>query len=56
MLTIYAFSTENWQRPPEEVQGLMRILEEVIDERTQEFYEKGVCLNHLGRLEGLAEA
>jgi undecaprenyl diphosphate synthase len=56
MLTIYAFSTENWQRPPEEVQGLMRILEEVIDERTQEFYERGVCLNHLGRLEGLAEA
>ena len=56
MLTIYAFSTENWQRPPEEVQGLMRILEEVIDERTQEFYEKGVRLNHLGRLEGLAEA
>jgi len=56
MLTIYAFSTENWQRPPEEVQGLMRILEEVIDERTQEFYEKGIRLNHLGRLEGLAEA
>jgi len=56
MLTIYAFSTENWQRPPEEVQGLMRILEEVIDERTQEFYEKGIRLNHLGRLEGLVEA
>ena len=56
MLTIYAFSTENWQRPPEEVQGLMRILEEVIDERTQEFHEKGIRLNHLGRLEGLAEA
>jgi undecaprenyl diphosphate synthase len=56
MLTIYAFSTENWQRPAEEVQGLMRILEEVIDERTQEFHEKGIRLNHLGRLEGLAEA
>jgi undecaprenyl diphosphate synthase len=34
----------------------MRILEEVIDERTQEFYEKGIRLNHLGRLEGLVEA
>ena len=30
-LTIYAFSTENWGRPPEEVKGLMYILEDVID-------------------------
>jgi undecaprenyl diphosphate synthase len=30
-LTLYAFSTENWGRPQEEVQGLMRILEDVID-------------------------
>lgn len=30
-LTIYAFSTENWDRPNDEVQGLMRILAEVID-------------------------
>jgi undecaprenyl diphosphate synthase len=55
ILTIYAFSTENWQRPPEEVQGLMNILEEVIDERTQEFHRNGVRLRHIGQLEGLSE-
>jgi undecaprenyl diphosphate synthase len=54
MLTIYAFSTENWQRPPEEVQGLMKILAEVIDERTEEFHRNGIRLRHLGRLDGLS--
>jgi undecaprenyl diphosphate synthase len=53
MLTIYAFSTENWQRPAEEVSGLMQILADVIDQRTEEFHQKGVRLRHLGRLEGL---
>jgi undecaprenyl diphosphate synthase len=56
MLTIYAFSTENWQRPEDEVQGLMHILAEVIDERTQEFHRNGVRLRHLGRLDGLTPA
>ncbi|MBI4758632.1 MAG: isoprenyl transferase [Chloroflexi bacterium] len=56
VLTIYAFSTENWSRPQEEVQGLLRILEEVIDRRTQEFHEKGVQLRHIGQLEGLSES
>ncbi len=56
MLTIYAFSTENWQRPEEEVQGLMRILEEVLDQRTQEFHRNGIRLCHLGRLDGLTPA
>ncbi len=54
MLTIYAFSTENWQRPREEVQGLMKILAEVIDERTEEFHHNGIRLRHLGRLDGLS--
>jgi len=56
ILTLYAFSTENWSRPQEEVQGLLRILEEVIDRRTQEFHEKGVQLRHLGQLEGLSDS
>ncbi len=56
MLTIYAFSTENWRRPEEEVQGLMRILGEVIDERTEEFHRNGIRLRHLGRLDGLNPA
>src|SRR5213075_3328517 len=41
-LTIYAFSTENWGRPPEEVRGLMYILEDVIDRELNELH-KEVC-------------
>ncbi len=52
-LTIYAFSTENWGRPPEEVQGLMHILEDVIDRELNELHEEGVQLRHIGRLERL---
>ncbi len=52
-LTIYAFSTENWERPPAEVQGLMSIVEEVIDSELKELHKNGVQLRHLGRLEQL---
>jgi undecaprenyl diphosphate synthase len=52
-LTIYAFSTENWGRPFEEVQGLLRILEDVIDRELQELYDQGVQLRHIGRLDQL---
>jgi undecaprenyl diphosphate synthase len=52
-LTIYAFSTENWGRPPEEVQGLMRLFEDVIDRELQELYDQGVRLRHIGRLDRL---
>jgi undecaprenyl diphosphate synthase len=52
-LTIYAFSTENWGRPMEEVQGLMRILEDVIDRELPELHEKGVQLRHIGNLDQL---
>ena len=52
-LTIYAFSTENWGRPEEEVQGLMRILEDVIDRELEELNEQGVQLHHIGRLDRL---
>lgn len=53
-LTIYAFSTENWGRPPEEVRGLLSILEDVIDRELNELNDEGVQLRHLGRLEKLA--
>ncbi len=53
-LTIYAFSTENWGRPPEEVRGLLTILEDVIDRELNELHKEGVKLRHLGRLEQLA--
>ena len=52
-LTIYAFYTENWGRPQEEVQGLMRILEDVIDRELQELHDQGVQLHHIGRLDRL---
>ena len=52
-LTIYAFSTENWGRPTEEVQGLMGILQDVIDRELNELHQEGVQLRHTGRLERL---
>jgi len=52
-LTVYAFSTENWGRPEEEVQGLMQIMESVIDTELDELHREGVKLVHLGQLEGL---
>ncbi len=52
-LTIYAFSTENWGRPVEEVQGLMGILQDVIDRELKELHQEGVQLRHIGRLERL---
>ena len=50
-LTLYAFSTENWGRPPEEVRGLMRILEDVIDRELPRLQKEGVQLRHIGRLD-----
>jgi undecaprenyl diphosphate synthase len=54
VLTIYAFSTENWERPQEEVKGLMTILEDVIDRELAELHRNGVQLRHIGRLEELS--
>jgi len=54
-LTIYAFSTENWGRPPEEVQGLLGILQDVIDRELNELHKEGVQLRHIGRLERLSD-
>jgi undecaprenyl diphosphate synthase len=53
-LTIYAFSTENWGRPEEEVQGLMEIFEDVIDRELQELHDQGVQIRHIGRLDRLS--
>lgn len=53
ILTIYAFSTENWSRPPKEVQLLMRILEMVIDRELDELNAQGVQIRHIGTLDGV---
>ena len=52
-LTLYAFSTENWRRPNDEVNGLMLILGEVIERETAKLHENGVQLRHIGSLEGV---
>ncbi len=54
-LTIYAFSTENWGRPDDEVRGLMAIFEQVLEREVPEMHKNGVKLRHLGQLEGINE-
>ncbi len=53
-LTIYAFSTENWNRPLDEVRGLMTILEQTIQRETPELHRNGVRIRHIGRTAGLS--
>ena len=53
-LTLYAFSTENWARPQEEVQGLLDFLAAAIRDETQYFHERGVRLVHIGRIDRLS--
>jgi undecaprenyl diphosphate synthase len=51
--TVYGFSTENWNRPKEEINGLLNLLQEIIDEETQKLHRQGVRIRHLGQLERL---
>jgi undecaprenyl diphosphate synthase len=53
-LTLWAFSTDNWRRPQAEIDGILRILAEVIDRETEELHRQGAQLRHIGSLEGLA--
>ena len=52
-LTLYAFSSENWSRPEEEISGLMTILGDVIERETPRLAAEGIRLRHLGRLDRL---
>lgn len=54
MLSVYAFSTENWHRPRTEVDGLMRLFWETIRSDLEKLHRDGVRLRHLGRLYDLA--
>ncbi len=54
MLSVYAFSTENWGRPQEEVDALMSLMWETIRSDVDRLHREGVRLRHIGRLEGLA--
>src|ERR1700682_4976815 len=53
VLTIYAFSTENWRRPADEVFGLMRLLAQRIDKEAAELHRNNVQIRHVGDLEGI---
>jgi len=53
VLTIYAFSTENWNRPRDEVAGLMNLFGEVIQREINDLHANGVCIRHSGRLNGI---
>lgn len=52
-LTLYTFSTENWQRPEKEVNTLMEMLEEMIRKETAELHKNDVRVNAIGRLDTL---
>ena len=54
-VTLYAFSTENWNRPRNEVDGLFHLLLDVIEHEAKELHKKGVRIRHIGDLEGLSK-
>jgi undecaprenyl diphosphate synthase len=54
-LTVYAFSTENWQRPRDEVEGLMEMFAELIDSETPELNEEGVRMRFIGRRDEVSQ-
>jgi undecaprenyl diphosphate synthase len=53
-LTLYAFSTENWDRPESEVNGILNLAIAVIAREAQELHESGVRIKHLGRVDRLS--
>jgi undecaprenyl diphosphate synthase len=53
-LTVYAFSTENWTRPSDEVEGLMAMFAELIESETPELDEEGVRMRFIGRRDGVS--
>lgn len=54
-LTLYAFSTENWARPRDEVAALMGLINEFFDKKIDELDQKGVCIRMLGDLDGVPD-
>ena len=52
-VTVYAFSTENWGRPQDEVEGLMNLFSAAVEEQTRELHEQNVRIVHLGKTANL---
>jgi undecaprenyl diphosphate synthase len=55
-LTLWAFSTENWRRPKDEVDGILQVLANAIETETEELHRQGARLQHIGSLDGLSPA
>ena len=53
ILTIYAFSTENWGRPKMEVRALMKLFAHVLNQEVDSLNAQGVCIHHIGELTGV---
>ena len=54
-VTVYTFSTENWNRPEDEVQGLFNLSAEAIAKDSPHFHKRGVRFRHIGRLQELPQ-
>ncbi len=54
-LTLFAFSTENWDRPSEEVSGILTLAAEVIRVETEDLHKNGIRIKHVGRLDRLPQ-
>lgn len=55
-LAVYAFSTENWARPPEEVESIMELMDETIDRELPDLAEQGVRTRFFGRRDRVSAA
>ena len=53
VLTLFAFSSENWRRPPEEINALMRLFIEALRREVAELHENGIRLRFIGQLDSL---
>jgi undecaprenyl diphosphate synthase len=53
VITVYAFSTENWKRPPKEIDGLMKLLIESLNTYEQELHDSQIRLRTMGQIERL---
>jgi len=55
-VTVYSFSTENWERPASEVEALMDLFVEMIESQVPDIHERGARVRFVGRREGVPEA
>ena len=54
-LTVYAFSTENWKRPQEEIHALMKLFKEYLDEALRDFKDDSIVVKFIGDKSGFSE-